>query len=323
MPPNSQPALLDLEALLSRRMVVVTGKGGVGKTTVAAVLALSAAGRGKRVLLAQFESSVDAGQLLRSEPVGTDVTEVERGLWAVNMTPRSALREYGLLIFRFKAIVKAVLESRTVRHFLRAIPGLDDYSMLGKVWYHTSEVERGRSRFDLVVVDGPPTGQMIKVFGVPRVIQQSVPDSMLTRDATTIQAFLTNPQRCGAVIVTLAEELPVTETLELEESVGELGMDVAGVVVNALYPPSHSVALLDEVQAAAAESNGLLATLLEEARIFHRRRAINELHLARLARCSAAPTRELPLLFTDGLGRPQLDELVAALDTSSGYASSG
>ncbi len=314
MPLTAQPARLDLEALLSRRMVVVTGKGGVGKTTVATALALLAAGRGKRVLLTQFESLVDAGQLLRSEPVATDMEEVEPGLWVVNMTPRSALREYGLLIFRLRAIVKAVLENRTVRHFLRAIPGLDDYAMLGKAWYHTTEVERGRSRFDLVVVDAPPTGQMLKVFGVPGVIQRSVPDSMLTRDATTIQAFLTNPERCQAVIVTLAEELPVSETLELEKGVRELGMDVAGVVINALYPVSRNVALLEEVQAAAAETNGRLATLLEEACIFHRRRAINEHHLAHLARRSQAPIRELPLLFTDGLGRSQLNELVAILD---------
>ncbi len=314
MPLTAQPARLDLEALLSRRMVVVTGKGGVGKTTVATALALLAAGRGKRVLLTQFESLVDAGQLLRSEPVATDMEEVEPGLWVANMTPRSALREYGLLIFRFRAIVKAVLENRTVRHFLRAIPGLDDYAMLGKAWYHTTEVERGRSRFDLVVVDAPPTGQMLKVFGVPGVIQRSVPDSMLTRDATTIQAFLTNPERCQAVIVTLAEELPVSETLELEKGVRELGMDVAGVVVNALYPVSRNVALLEEVQTAAAETDGRLATLLEEACIFHRRRAINEHHLAHLARCSQAPIRELPLLFTDGLGRSQLNELVAILD---------
>jgi len=313
MSPETSPALLDLDALLSRRMVVVTGKGGVGKTTVATALALRAAGRGKRVLLAQFESIVDAGYLLGSKPVGSDVTEMDRGLWVVNMTPRSSLREYGLLIFRFKSIVKAVLESRTVRHFLRAIPGLDDYSMLGKAWYHTTEVEHGQSRFDLVVVDGPPTGQMVKVFSVPRNIEQTVPDSMLTRDATSIQAFLTNPKRCGAVIVTLAEELPVSEALELVQAVRELGMDVAGVVVNALYPKSRNVALLEEVQAAAVEADGRLATLLEEARIFHRRRAINEHHLTRLSQRCNAPLRELPLLFTDGLGRPQLDELVSAL----------
>ena len=310
---KSLPALLDLEALLARRMVVVTGKGGVGKTTVACALALLAVKRGKRVLLTQFESNVDAGQLLRSKSVGTDVTRVEPGLWAVNMTPRSSLREYGLLIFRYRTIVKAVLENRTVRHFLRAIPGLDDYSMLGKSWYHTTEMEHGKTRFDLVVVDGPPTGQMIKVFGVPRAIQERVPDSMLTRDATTIHSFLTNPKRCGVVLVTLAEELPVSETLELDEAVRELGMDVVGVVVNALYPECGAVSLLEAVQSEAVESDGRLATLVEEARIFQRRRAINEQHLTRLSQCCAAPARELPMLFADGLGRTQLEELVAVL----------
>ncbi len=316
MSPQAHAESLDLEALLSRRMVVVTGKGGVGKTTVATALALVAAGLGKRVLLAQFESNVDAGQLLGGDTVGTDLREVEPGLCVVNMNPRASLREYGLLIFRFRAIVKAVFENKTMRHFLRAIPGLDDYSMLGKAWFHTTEVAHGQSRFDLVVVDAPPSGQMIKIFSVPGAIQKSVPDSMLTRDATTIQSFLSNPERCGAVIVTLAEDLPMSETLELEAAVRKLGMDVAGVVVNGLYPGSRCADLLEQIQAEAAASNGRLATLLEEARIFNRRRTINEHHLTRLAQSSTSPTRQLPLLFADGLGRPQLDELVSALLTS-------
>lgn len=304
----------NLDELLSRRMVMVSGKGGVGKTTVAVALALLAARRGRRVLLAQFESNVDAGQLLGRTPVGTEASEVEPGLSLVNMTPRSALREYGMLIFRFRAIYRAVMENRTVRHFLRAIPGLDEYAMLGKAWYHTTQLERGRSRFDLVVVDAPATGQAIKVLGVPRAILKNVPESMLTRDARTIQSFLTDPRRCCALLVTLAEELPVTEVLELEGALRErVGIDVAGLVVNCLYPPVRCAELLERVSPTPG-TDERLATLLEEAHIFQQRRAINERHLRQLRERSAAPLQELPLLFIDSVSRPQIELLVAALE---------
>ena len=144
---------LDLTGLLDRRLIIVTGKGGVGKTTVAAALALLATRVCRRVLLAQFESNVDAGLLLGSHAVGTEITQVKSGLSVVNMTPRSALREYGMLIFRVRAIQKAVMENRMVKHFLRAIPGLDDYSMLGKVWHHATELADGKPLFGMDACD--------------------------------------------------------------------------------------------------------------------------------------------------------------------------
>ena len=317
--PENEPAF-DLDGLLSRGMVVVTGKGGVGKTTVAATLALLAKKSGRRVLLAQFESSVDGGRLLGHESVGTEMAEVEPGLWVVNMTPRSALREYGMKIFRLRSIYRAVMENRTVRHFLRAIPGLDEYSMLGKAWFHTTEIEDGRPRFDLVIIDAPATGQAIKVLKVPQSILNTVPESMLTRDARSIHGFLTNSMRCGAVIVTLAEELPVTEALELELALREqVGMEVVAMIVNGLYPVSPSGPLIEEIGAALAADaprtsthDPRLPVLLEEARLFSRRRAINDEYTAWLADHSAVSRKGLPMLFVGALDRAQIELLALA-----------
>ncbi len=307
----------DLDGLLERRMVLVSGKGGVGKTTVATSLALLAARRGRRVLLAQFESNVDAGRSLGHGRVGTELRDLGNGLSCVNMTPRSALREYGMLIFRVRAIQRAVMENRMVKHFLRAIPGLDDYSMLGKAWHHTTEIEDGRPRFDLVVVDGPATGQMVKVLGVPHSILEVVPDSMLSRDARTIHGFLTDPARCQSLVVTLAEELPVTEALELEVALrDDLGIHVAGLVVNALYPRRRCPELLD-LDPATLQGDEILSALLEEARIFAQRRAINEEHLGELAERSQTPMLQLPLLFDETLGAAQLRQLADAMEAGS------
>ncbi|MDY0000291.1 MAG: ArsA-related P-loop ATPase [Polyangia bacterium] len=303
----------DLAGLLERRLLIVTGKGGVGKTTVAAALALLALRQGKRVLLAQFESNVDAGLLLGKRAVGPVMAEVQSGLHVVNMTPTSALREYGMLIFRVRAIQKAVMENRMVKHFLRAIPGLDDYSLLGKVWHHTTELSDGRHLYDLVIADGPSTGQMLRVLKVPRSILATVPDSMLARDARTIQAFLTQPSRCGCIVTTLAEELPVTESLELERALrDDLGMDVPAMIVNGLYPRRRS-SELTELTAGDFAGSPRLASLYSEALIFARRRAINDEHLAMLGDRTRTPLLRLPRLFAETIGPAELSGLADRL----------
>lgn len=303
----------DLESLLDKRMVLVSGKGGVGKTTVATALALHAARQGRRVLLAQLESNVDAGQLLDSGRMGTELRSLGTSLWGVNMTPLSALREYGMLVFRLRAIQRAVMENRMVRHFLRAIPGLDDYAMLGKAWYHTTETEDGAPRFDLVVVDGAATGQMLKLLGVPQSILEVVPESMLTRDARVIQEFLTDPARCVALTVTLAEELPVSEAVELEQALRDsLGLTVAGMMVNQLYPRRSCPELMDLGPGDLGE-DPTLTGLLAEARVFEQRRAINDHHLAMLGERSQVPLLRLPRLFTDTLGPAELSKLADQL----------
>jgi anion-transporting ArsA/GET3 family ATPase len=295
-------------------MLIVSGKGGVGKTVVSAALARAAVRRGLRVLLAQFESGTDAATLLGHAAVGIELSEVEPGLSVVNMTPRASLREFGMQTFRVAAVYRAVMENRMVRGFLKAIPGLDDYSMLGKAWHHAAELQGGQPRFDLVVVDGPATGQMVKTLSVPGTILDTVPDSMLTRDARTIRTFLVNPRRAAMVVVALAEELPTVEALELAGTLrGRLGMTVAGLVANAVYPVRCVCEQLEEAGDLSGASPDL-ALLLGEVRVFARRREINEQHLEVLRARGGAPLTTLPRLFTEAIRSADLDLLVRALE---------
>src|SRR5882672_3269019 len=165
-----------MASLLERRFIVLSGKGGVGRTTVAAALARAAADAGKRVLVAQASAADRLGRLFgRFGPVGTDVVTLTPGIDAVNMTPQSALHEYGLMVLRSELVTRAVFENRAVRGFLGAIPGLDAYAMLGKAWWHTTEMSatsgaaRG-PRYDLVIFDGPASGHATLTLRIPGAI---------------------------------------------------------------------------------------------------------------------------------------------------------
>src|SRR5262249_49456344 len=120
--------------------------------------------------------------------------------------------------------------------FLRAIPGLDEYSLLGKVWFHTTEEKKGKPVWDTVVFDMPASGHSISMLRVPWVIVDTVPEGPLTRDARTIKALLSDPKRTATILVTLAEEMPVNEAVELEGKLTQLGIIPQHLIANQIYP---------------------------------------------------------------------------------------
>ena len=219
-----------------RRLVLVLGKGGVGRSTVAAALAGANAARGKKTLLFETNANDRFGSYFDKPPVGTEIAELAPDLSAVNTTPAAALAEYGLMILKFKSVYEMVFENRITKAFLRAIPGLDEYSILGKAWFHTTETSRGRPVWDTVVFDLPASGHAMAMLRIPWVITETVPEGPLTRDARTIAALLCDPVRTVAIVVTLAEEMPVNEAVELEQKLGTLGITVQHVVCNQIYP---------------------------------------------------------------------------------------
>src|SRR5690242_20667596 len=141
-----------------------------------------------------------------------------------------------MMILKFKSVYEMVFENRVTRAFLRAIPGLDDYALLGKAWFHSTEEKRGRPIWDTIVFDMPASGHSISMLRIPWVITDTVPEGPLTRDARTIKELLTDPKRTAAVMVTLAEEMPVNEAIELEAKLTSFGIAPQHVVVNQVYP---------------------------------------------------------------------------------------
>ena len=150
-------------SLLEKRFLIVTGKGGVGKSSVSAALALLAARQGKRVLVCEVNAQERVAPLLGAPPAGPAVRAAVPGIATVNVTPPEAMREYGLMVLKFRTIYDAVFENRLVRYFLRVVPSLAELVMLGKILNEAKAEERGRPRWDLVVVDAPATGHAVQL----------------------------------------------------------------------------------------------------------------------------------------------------------------
>jgi energy-coupling factor transporter ATP-binding protein EcfA2 len=219
-------------SLLDRRLVVVTGKGGTGKSTVAAALAVLAARGGKRALVAEVNAAERVAPLLGAPLSGPVIREARPGISTVNVTPAGALREYGLQVVRIRALYDAVFENRVVRHFLRVVPGLGELVMLGKILHEARSEERGRPRWDQVIVDAPSTGHAVQLLRVPGAMLGMVPPGPLRADAQWMQAWLTDPALTSTLLVTLPEEMPVTEAIELDAQLRQrVGLTPAAVLV--------------------------------------------------------------------------------------------
>lgn len=304
-------------SLLERRLILVLGKGGVGRSTVAAAIAKRLAQIGKKTLLYETNANDRFGNYFDRPPVGPDVVQLAPNLSAVNATPASALQEYGMMVLRWKSVYEMVFENRVTRAFLRAIPGLDDYALLGKAWYHSTEEKRGAPLWDTIVFDMPASGHSYSMLKIPWVIEETVPEGPLTRDARTIKALLTDPARTAAVIVTLAEEMPVNEAIELESKVKALGIDPQFMIANQIFPPhfpdgSPQLAMLDAL-VAGGPAGTPLDQITEHARLSRDRRRLNERYMAELRARAKTPVSELPMVFAERLGAPHMEYLASLL----------
>lgn len=305
-------------SLLDRRLLLVTGKGGVGKSTVSAALALLAARAGKRVLVCEVNAQERIAPLLGAPPAGPAIREALPGLFTVDVTPQESMREYGLMVLKFRTIYDAVFENRVVRYFLKAIPSLAELVMLGKILHEARAEEHGRPRWDVVVVDAPATGHAVQLFRVPAVLMDTVPAGPLRRDAEWMRDLLLDPAMTALSIVTLPEEMPVNESIELDAQVREvLGIPRGVLFVNALPEVRFSPAERERLDRLGAEPPPLGPAA--RAAALQARRAEEAGRYARRVRSAVdLPAAVLPLLALDRWGIEAVERIAEAVEAGLG-----
>lgn len=305
---NPRPRLSELEFLF------VVGKGGVGKTTVSAALALGLASRGKRVLLAMCNANERLSHLLQCDPIGPQIATVASGIDAVNMTPESALKEYGKMVLPVASLYSAVFENRFIASFLRGIPGLEAWSMLGKAYFHTTEEGADkRKKYDTVIVDAPATGHALDMLRVPQVLTDVAPPGLLRREAEAAMHLFRDKTRAGAVIVTLLEDMPVNETIELHHALTqELRIPVHSLVANGVRPSlfrKAERAFLTRMGNEPSAVPAALESLIEAGYRRSIREGIQEEAMRRLQDTIPLTPIHLPLLPSAGFQRQAIERL--------------
>ena len=294
--------------LLDKQLIFVTGKGGVGKTSVAAALAVLAAGAGKRTLVCEMDAKGALAVALDIASLEFTPRRVQNNLEAMAMDTEHALREYLKLFVRVPLVGRLGPLARTFDFVADAAPGVKEILGVGKLAYEVRE-----RHYDLVVVDAEASGHIVAQVAAPRVIGELIQVGMVRDQTRWMLDILEDPDRTGVVVVTAPEEMPVVETIELlDRFAADTQIHTAAIVANRVLPAlfdrkeSAVVASLDSAMQLLVDAAGpgvrdvVLAAQLTEAR-----RVVGARHLERLRAAVAPglPILYVPELFTRATGR--------------------
>jgi anion-transporting ArsA/GET3 family ATPase len=312
--------------LLDHRLIFVTGKGGVGKTTVAASLALLAAKQGRRTLLCEVDAKGDVADLFETGPTRFAEREIQPGLWAMSMDTEASLRQYLALQLKLPLVARVGPLARMFDFVGSAAPGVKEIVTVGKLCWEVRE-----RHYDCVVVDAAASGHIVSQLASPQAINSLVQVGLVRQQTGWMLDILSDPGTTAVVVVTTPEEMPITETIELRQRLAEeTTVSLAAIVVNRVLPElfgrseeavfdaldtPEPVALLDR------RLNGPAQPLLDAARLMVTMRRTRTSHLERLraALDGAVPLLYVPFIFTRTHGLRSTRQVAEALSAELGY----
>jgi anion-transporting ArsA/GET3 family ATPase len=329
---------VQLDEFLAPKILIVSGKGGVGKTTVSAALALVAARHGRKVCLAEVDRKGTLAKLFGSSAPSYEPVELSPGVWGLKIVPEDALAEYLQVQYHMRRISKIFMTSHFVDFITTAAPGLKDILVLGKIWYLDQDRSGSgvRHNFDTIIVDAPGTGHMLTFLSAPIGLADAVRVGPIKRQSDWLIKMLRDPARSRVHLVSLPEEMPVIETEETATALADRldipqGVTFANAVYSELLTPQEEERL-DAIMAdedpgeLALEARGVglfldgedLNALVKYARFLKARRSIQGHYLASLRRHTPQEVVQLPFLFSAGLALPDVETLADVMEQEIG-----
>jgi anion-transporting ArsA/GET3 family ATPase len=313
-------------SILDKRLIFVTGKGGVGKSTVSAALGVAAARQGKRTMICEVAQQERISSLFERQGVGYHEVEIAPHLFAFSIDPQRALEEYLQLQIRIRPLYDMLFKNRIFTYFAAATPGLRELVTIGKVWELAQldrKVKKG-SKYDLVIVDAPATGHGLGLLRTPKTFGDIARVGPIKRQADTVYEFITDKDLTAVLAVAWPEEMPVNETIDLQQRLkSEVGMKLDGIILNGIYPDLFTEAeveiLRDRYEHDVEEDRGNGINTVRRAALraaiseYGRARSHRE-QLERLREGSGQEVVELPFLFEPTLDMEAMETLAGSLE---------
>jgi anion-transporting ArsA/GET3 family ATPase len=307
-----------VSALLDKRLIFVTGKGGVGKSTVAVALGLLAARRGLRTIVAEVAHQERVARVFGRDDSQFREVGLAEGLYTISIDPQHAIEEYLRLQLPVRTLADVLSGSRMFQYFAAATPGMSELVTIGKVWELAQLERRTRdaARYDLVIVDAPSTGHGVATMRAPRTFAELARVGPIANQGRTIDDMITDPQRTGVVAVALPEELPVSETLSLRDALRrDLGIGLDRVIVNGVYEQRFSGGEAETLGRAADTAGTTAARAAVRAALSEHLRARGQREqVARLEEGTGTAPVVLPFLFQPDLDLPAYERLSERLE---------